>query len=127
MPWKARPALDDQLRRGGEAGDDCIGLFAERLAIAPVDKDRAAVCCPGASDVAPAIADQRAARKIDPQSRRGAEEHAGLRLSAHARFAMFARGMEADFTVVEHGEGQQKTLMDCVYLRARLRPAADSG
>src|SRR5262245_27470452 len=65
-----RDELNDEPRRLGQVLDDEIGMIRATLAIAVVDEERPTpgrLACP---DIAPAIPDHEAARKIDIPAQR---------------------------------------------------------
>lgn len=98
--------LQNRRNRFGKTSDGKVWLLSQRFAVIAIDKDRAATGGVRAIDVAPAIADQKAAGEIDAVSLRRAQQHAGLRFSAIARIAMTCPGMKTNFDSVQRGHSR---------------------
>jgi hypothetical protein len=79
-----------------------------------IDENGAATGSMGAINITPAIANKKAALQIDVMAGGGAQQHAGLRLSAIARIAVPAAGVKTNFDAIEKGERPAQSSMQRV-------------
>jgi hypothetical protein len=69
-----------------------------------IDENSAATSSMGAINITPAIANEEAALQIDVMAGGGAQQHAGLRLSAIARIAVPAAGVKTNLDPIDTGQ-----------------------
>src|SRR5438045_2694460 len=82
--WDEHWSAQHHIRRGHEFGDGKVGMDAVAVAVAALQQHRLAPGSHAGGDVAPAIADHKAAFQIDLMLARALEQQSRLRLSAGA-------------------------------------------
>ena len=102
-----------------------VGLLAQRLAVAVVDKDGAAASGFRAVDVPPPIADEKTPFQVDVVAAGGAQEHAGLRLPAIARLAVSRARMVTNFDPIQLRHRSPQLLVHGLNDFARLGSASN--
>ena len=87
-----------------------------------VDEDGARSGAVAAVDVTPAITDHPGPAQVEPQCRRGIQQHPGLRFTAERRFAL--PGITTDFDARDLGDQSLQFGMDGFNHNLALRAAA---
>ena len=118
-----RACIEDRPHGFLKCGHGELGLFAQFLAIAVIDENRAATGGVRAIDVAPAIAHKEAALQVDVVSSSGAKEQAGLWFPAIARFTPACAGMETNLDAIQNDESLAEFGVNCLDCLPALRSA----
>jgi hypothetical protein len=118
-----RAWIEDRPHGFAKCGDGEFGRFAQSLAIAVIDENRAATGGVRAIDVAPAIAHKEAALQVDVMGSSGAKQHTGLWFPAITWFTLAGAAVETDLDAIERGECLTEFGMDRLDCLSALRSA----